>query len=54
MADTPRGTTRSNWWILVLVVAAVIAGLAWWAANRETGAIGGSIATPATDDAVPA
>lgn len=44
MADTPRGTTRSNWLWLIVAAVVILAGVVWWSATHRGEDIGGTIA----------
>jgi len=43
MADTPRQTTRSNWWVLILLAAVILGAVIWWSATHRGEDIGGQL-----------
>jgi len=47
MADTPRGQTRSNWWILGLLALVILAGVIFFA-MRNGEERGGSLSAGET------
>jgi len=43
MADTPRGKTRSNWWLLGLVALVIAVAVAYISMTRRGEDVGGSL-----------